>query len=89
VSEYFSSGRAVDVILALVLLEAVALALGHRLRGRGVALLDLLGQTLAGVMLLLALRCALTGADYRWTGVFLTASLPAHLFDLARRMRRT
>ena len=30
---------------------------------------------------------ALTGTDYRWTAAFVTASLPAHLFDLARRAR--
>jgi hypothetical protein len=33
-------------------------------------------------------RCALTGADYRWTAALVTASLPAHLFDLARRTRK-
>lgn len=84
---YFSSGLAIDVVLAVVGLEVVALLLWRRYRARGLSALDLLGQVLAGVLLLLALRCALTGADVRWTALLVTASLPAHLYDLARRMR--
>ena len=84
-SELFTSGRAIDLILAIVGLEVLVLLVRHRWSGRGLAPVDLLGQLLAGALLLLAVRCALTGADYRWTAVFLIASLPAHLFDLARR----
>jgi hypothetical protein len=89
VHELVTSGRAIDVILAVVALEA-ALLLANRYRvGRRTRLapLDVLGQLLAGVLLLLAVRSALTGADYRLTAVLLLASLPAHLFDLLRRAR--
>jgi len=88
VNEYFSSGRAIDVVLAVVALELVALTVWRRRTGAGLGPLDLGGQLAAGVFLLLALRCALTGADLRWTAAFITAALPAHLFDLLRRSRR-
>jgi hypothetical protein len=86
-SALFASGRIIDLVLAIVGLEVLALLAWGR-RGRGLAPLDLLGQLLAGALLLLAVRCALTGADYRWTAALVTASLPAHLFDLARRTRK-
>jgi hypothetical protein len=85
--DFFASGRAIDLVLLVVGLELLALVVRHQRGGKGLAPLDLLGQLLAGALLLLAVRCALTGADYRWTAVFLTASFPAHLYDLARRSR--
>jgi hypothetical protein len=88
VKELFASGAPVDLALVVVGVEIVALLAWRRRGGLGLRPLDLLGQLLAGAMLMLALRCALTGADYRWTAVFFGASFPAHLFDLARRARR-
>jgi hypothetical protein len=84
-SGLFKSGRVVDLILGVMVVETIALLLFRRVTGSGASPLDLLGQLLAGALLLVALRCALTGQDYRWTALFLAASLPAHLFDLARR----
>ncbi|HEU4408967.1 MAG TPA: hypothetical protein VFS43_27150 [Polyangiaceae bacterium] len=86
--ELFASGAPVDLALAVVGVEIVVLLAWRRRGGPGLRPLDLLGQLLAGAMLMLALRCALTGADYRWTATFFGASFPAHLFDLARRTRR-
>ena len=83
--ELLESGRLVDIALALVVMEAAVL--GWRRRAGGVPLLDVVGQLLAGALLLLALRSALTGASHVWTLLLLSASLPAHLFDLARRAR--
>ncbi len=85
--ELLASGRIVDLALAVIVVEFAILMLASRgvpLRARA---LDLVGQRLAGALLLLALRAALTGADYRWTLGFLTASLPAHLLDTVRRPR--
>jgi len=87
VDRFLASGRAVDLVLAVVAVEALALLLLTRRRA-GLAGLDVLGQFAAGALLLAALRCALTGADARWTAAFLAAALPAHLFDLARRWLR-
>jgi hypothetical protein len=47
----------------------------------------MVGQLLAGALLLLALRVALTGGNVWWIAGFLTASFPAHVFDVARRLR--
>jgi hypothetical protein len=74
-----------DVVLALTVLEAVALVLLHRRTGRGLAPADLLPTLLAGASLLVALRLALGGASFMWIAVCLLAALLAHLVDLWRR----
>ena len=81
----FTSGQIADIILALVVLEAVALIAYWRVTGRGIAAADLLPNLAAGACLLLALRTAITGAGWIWTAAFLAAALVAHLADLARR----
>lgn len=86
-AELFSSGRAIDIILAVIVVEAGALALLQRRSRRGLRLVDVLGQLSAGIFLLLAVRSALTGAPWPVTALFLVASLPAHAIDLARRWR--
>lgn len=43
---------------------------------------DVALRLLPGALLLLALRSALTGADWRWTALLLALSLPVHLADL-------
>jgi hypothetical protein len=48
----------------------------------------LLGPLLAlapGACLVLAVRAAMTGAGWMWIALWLLASLPFHLADLARR----
>lgn len=85
--ELLFSGRVVDLALAVIGVEIVVLLGARRRRGAGLRPLDLIGQLLAGALLLLAVRCALTGADYRWTLALLGASFPAHAFDLMRRAR--
>jgi hypothetical protein len=77
----------VDVALVVLVAEMLVLI---ALRGRSWAIrpLDLLGQLLSGATLLLALRCSIRGADPAWTLAFLSASLPAHVYDVARRARQ-
>jgi len=74
---FFSSGHAVDVILAVLALEAIALIIILRRRLAAVA-----AATAPGICLLLALRESLTGARWEWTAVWLALSFPAHLTDL-------
>ncbi len=50
-------------------------------------MIDLLFALAPGVCLMLALRIALGGYDAAWIIAFLSASLPLHLADLARRKR--
>lgn len=82
------SGGLVDLALGLTVIECLALLWLHRRELVSMPMSAIAGQLLAGVMLLLALRCALVDADYRWTLLFLSLSLPAHLFDLRMRARR-
>lgn len=87
-AELFESGRIVDLILALMALEALvfcALALAGRDR---IPLAGLLLNLAAGACLLLALRAVLTGAGWTVAGVWLTAALAAHVGDLVRRLGR-
>jgi hypothetical protein len=86
-AEIFASGRLIDLILGLVLIEAIALTLLYRLTGKGVAIRDWVGLLLAGVFLLLALRAALTDAEWIWIGLWLGLAFIAHLADLAMRWR--
>ena len=82
----FSSGLAIDLILVVVVLEVIVLAAVPRLRG-AMTLLDMVSLVVPGVMLMLALRTALTGAPYTMTAVCLTAAFVFHLWDVARRRR--
>ena len=82
-----ASGLLIDLILGLVVLEALALAAWRQMSGRGLQTWDLIGNLAAGACLLLALRAALTGQGWTWIAFWLAASLPAHLFDLRRRLR--
>ena len=80
----FASGRLVDVALIVIALELVVLLVRPP---RGLRPLDVVGQVLAGAFLMLALRLTVTGQDVRWILLALTASFPAHVFDLVRRAR--
>ncbi len=82
----FSSGLAIDLVLVVVVLEFVLLAAIPRLRG-SMKILDVASLVLPGVMLMLALKTALTGAPYTMTAVCLTAAFAFHLWDVARRQR--
>lgn len=86
-SDLVASGRLVDLVLGLMVLEGVLLAAYHRRTGRGIAPADLLVNLLAGGALLLALRAALTGAGWTSIALWLGLALLAHVADLARRWR--
>lgn len=81
----FASGRIIDPILILVLLEAVLLWLWHRVTGTGPEPKAVLPFLAAGFMLLLALRAALAQAPWPLVALPLSASLFAHLADLIQR----
>jgi hypothetical protein len=87
VTELFGSGRIVDLIVALMLLEGIALVAYRRRTGRGIAPLDWVWNLLAGYFLLLALRAALVHSDWGWIALCLALALAAHMADLWRRAR--
>ena len=74
------SGHAVDLILLVMLAEALWL----RLR-RQVGLVDVALALLPGALILLAARAAITGADWPLIALPLALSFPVHLADLRRR----
>lgn len=88
-AELIESARLIDLILVMVVIEAVALVLLHRQTGQGIAPRALIGFMLAGGFLLLAIRAALTDAGWIWIGLWLTLALIAHLADLALRWQTT
>jgi hypothetical protein len=79
---FFASGHAADLILAVLLGEAVWLRAGRRW-GWG-AILGLLGPA---ALIVLGLKAALTGADWWWIALPLAASLPLHIIDLRTRLK--
>ena len=77
-----------DLVLAVLVLEAVWLAAHRRRTGRGLAAPDWLGLLGAGFCLTLALRLALAGAPPGAIAVALLGAFVAHLADLRRRWTR-
>ena len=86
-AELFHSGRIIDVILLLVVLEIAALPWILRRLGSRLTLYRLLPNILAGAALMLALRMGLTGAHWTWIAATLIAALMAHLADFWLRLR--
>ena len=84
---FLASAAFVDVVLALVALEALVLVVYRRRTGRGIATGELLANLGAGAALLLALRLALDDAPWPALAGALLLSLLAHVTDLARRWR--
>lgn len=79
-AQFFSSGRAVDMALAVLFVEALALIFWRRR-----PLANVMTTVIPGACLLMAVRAALTGAGMIWVALWLALSLPAHLADLWRR----
>jgi hypothetical protein len=77
---FLTSGRAVDLVLLLMLAEALWLWRARDVQARQVAL-----ALLPGALILLAVRVALVGGPWWAVALCLAASLPVHLADLAER----
>ena len=86
-AELFASGRVIDLILGLVVLEVMALALWRRRFGTGPDLGGVAANLASGGFLLLAVRAALVDASWEWVALALLGSLLAHLADLYGRRR--
>ena len=83
----FASGRIVDIILVLMLVEGVALGLIYRQRGRGIPLAQAALNLAAGASLMLVAREALTGATWPVMAASLMLALFAHVLDLVQRWK--
>ncbi|MEQ8412228.1 MAG: hypothetical protein RIB52_11795 [Erythrobacter sp.] len=75
----FETGHAADLILAVLLAEALWL------RARGWGWRELVGLLGPAALIVLGLRGALTGSAWPLIAVPLALSLPLHLLDLRQR----
>jgi len=81
---FILSGQAVDLVLLVIALEFAGLLALRRKTWRRAAP-DLFLALMPGVLLLVALRFALTGAEWQWIALAVAASFPFHIADLVRR----
>ena len=77
----------VDIAIAFITLETLALRLLHRQTGRGLAWREYGLTVLSGLSLMLALRCALTPGLWPGMALFLVTAGLAHGADLRIRWR--
>ncbi|MEM8606167.1 MAG: hypothetical protein AAGF92_03635 [Myxococcota bacterium] len=87
--EALGNGILIDFAIALLALEMIALLAWRARATGGMRPLDVVGQLLAGGVLLIALRASVAGASIWVLYALLALSLPAHAFDLIRRLRHT
>jgi len=80
----FADGRIIGWILAGMVFEGIGLTFLYAWRGRGVAPRIFLANLASGMCLLLAMRLALGGAWWGFTGAALLGALVFHVTDLAR-----
>lgn len=79
---FFASGRIVDCIIGLMLLEFIVFAMVRPLAQAGIPAGELAASIAAGAALLLALRAALVGQSWRYIAVWLFSALLAHVLYL-------
>jgi hypothetical protein len=77
--EFFASGHAVDVVLAVLGIEAIWL----KYRANGWA--NIISALLPAVLMMIALRAALTGLPWPFISLPLALAFPVHLYDMHRR----
>lgn len=84
-AQIFASGKIIDIILVMVLVEMAVLALAHRMTRRAPTFTRLLPNLAAGFLLLLSLRAAIADLSWRLIALPLGLALIAHVFDLIGR----
>jgi len=85
--DFLSGVHVVDLILAIVATEIVAIMLYWQTTRRGIAPAQLLPNLLAGALLLLALRLSLSDYSWPWYVVCLALAGIANVADLRQRWR--
>lgn len=78
----FASGRAADIVLLTLLIEAAWLV------ARGWRIVDVFVMLAPAALIVLGLRAALIGSAWPWIAAPVALSFPVHLADLARRRRQ-
>lgn len=83
-----ADGRLLDVVVALMVVEAGVLLWWRARTGGGLPASGVLCVLASGICLMLAVRAALTGAGTATVALWLLAALAAHVADLAVRWQR-
>ncbi len=86
IESLFRSGRIADVVIAVMVLEALAFIVAAKTRTRTWSLGAMLAGLLPGLFLVLALKAALVQAAPLWIAAALSVSLVAHLLDVRLRL---
>ncbi len=87
--ELIQSGRIVDIMIAVIVLETLVLLAYRRTTGRGIAPGRLIANIGAGGSLMLALRAVFADAHWGIIAACLIASLLFHVTDLRLRWNRS
>ncbi|MDJ0917420.1 MAG: hypothetical protein QNJ05_06605 [Woeseiaceae bacterium] len=87
-SELILSGRIIDIVLGVLILELLLISMLYRTKGKGVPPYPLLVNIGAGGSLALGIKASVTGADWQWIAVWLVASLVFHILDISARWQR-
>ncbi len=87
IGDLFASGRVFDLVLAVLVIEAVALSALWFRAGRGLPPGDALPFLLSGGCLVAAFRATTLGAAWPWSAGFLALAFTVHLLELKGRWR--
>jgi hypothetical protein len=83
--EFFASGRSIQLVLALIGVEAIVLMVLWRMRRCPLPPLSTLLILAPGTCLLLAAHAAVVGASWLWISSLFLLALVIHLVDLRQR----
>jgi hypothetical protein len=86
-TNFFYGVHTVDLVLAIVAVEVVAITAYWRMKHRGIAPAQLIPNLAAGALLLLALRFSLSGYAWPWPAACLAFAGIANIADLRQRWR--
>lgn len=87
-ADLFASGRIIDAIIVLMVLETAALLAFRGVTGKGVSARALLPFMAAGICLMLALRAALVDGNWMVIASLLMLAFVFHILDIALRWTR-
>ena len=87
-SELILSGRIIDIVLGVLILELLFISILYRTKGKGIPPYPLIVNIGAGGSLALAIKAAVTDAGWQWIAAWLIASLVFHVLDISARWQR-
>lgn len=85
ISTFFLGGRIADLVLAVMVIEALLLLWLSRRPKSSLSALGVMSALLPGFFLALALRAVFTHAEWFWIALALFGALTTHLIDLRLR----